>query len=157
MTSCLMHISLTKYSSTQSKLFNFKDNQYNIEIVKDNKSKIYPFLFVEKSGKKNIWSVTASFTTPQTEIKSISTDLTIKNQKGEIIFEGTEREVELIAFEGYNAKGFDFGNFERDLQLGKQDTLIATYRVNFVSKSFSSYIDTSYLFLNQEKRTGSFF
>jgi hypothetical protein len=157
LTSCWVHRDITSYQTIDSEKLNNSDYQIEFKITKDYKHRTFPFLFVEKSGKKNSWSITTSFTTPQTRIKSISADLTITNQKGEIIFEGKEKKVELIAFEGYNAKGFDFGSFERDLQRGKEDTLIATYKVNFVGQPLSSHIDTSYLVLSQEKRTGSFF
>ncbi len=158
LTGCWIHRDLLKYESTQSKEFNFEDNQVHIEIVKDHKFKTYPFVFLEKSGKKNIWLVSASFRTPQVELTSISIDLTITEINGKVLFEEKGREVELIVFEGYNASKFDLGSFEKEWHSNRPDTLIASYKINFQVQSLDQFfIDTSYLFFTNEKKSGSFY
>lgn len=158
LSSCLMHRDLLQYESSQSNQFNFKDDQFHIEIVKDYKFKIYPFLFIEKSGKKNSWLVTASYTTPHIETKSITTDLIITNQRDEILFESKEKRVDLIAFDGYNAKTFDLGTFKKEITTNLQDTLIAVYELNTqIDTATYSIVDTTYLILKRKKKSGSFY
>jgi hypothetical protein len=156
LSSCLVHRNILKYEKNDNKKFNFIDSQFHIEVVKNHKFRIYPFLFVEKSGRKNNWLVTASFTTPQIEIKSITTGLIITNLKGKVLFESSGKRVDLLAFDGYNTKEFEIGTIKEELNSNNQDSLIAIYKVDFHDKLKQSKIDTCYLIFNHERRTGSF-
>ena len=155
---CWVHRDLISFKSTNYNEFNFVDHQVHFEIVKDQKSQTFPFVFVEKSGKKDRWLVSASFITPEIELASITIDVTITNLQGEVLFEANDRKVELIEFDDYRAKAFDFGTFEKKEPTNLQDTLLAIYHVNTLKNSRTqSFAGTSYLVFTQEKKSGSFY
>ncbi|NEN25878.1 hypothetical protein G3O08_20515, partial [Cryomorpha ignava] len=130
LTGCWVKRDLMIYQSVNKGQLNKADYQIEFKIVKDYKHRTFPFVFIEKSGKRNSWLVSASFRTSQKELQSISMNVTITNKNGEVLYEKKNRKVDLIDFEDYRAKVFDFGTFEKEIATNLQDTLIAAYEIN---------------------------
>lgn len=158
LTGCWVHRDITSYQSTKKGQLNNAEYQIEFKIVKDYKHRTFPFVFIEKSGKRNSWLVSASFRTSQKELQSVSMNVTITNKNGEVLYEKKNRKVDLIDFGDYRAKVFDFGTFEKEIATNLQDTLIATYEINVQNNiATQSIVDTSYLVFGQENKSGSFF